>query len=331
MILHPAVIANVIAALVASLMMVYSTYFGLQIYRHWDLDSGSELQLVLERKTYLVSTLLSYVFGLQLISLFLFVFTADSLHVLFVGAMCAAGTLNANAFGYPALILKVFNFLLAGIWLVLNYADNQGYDYPLIRRKYLFLAIIAPFIVTEAVLSLAYFMNLRADVITSCCGSLFSAERVQGLGSELAALPPRPMLWTFYFTLAATLLAGTWFYFRKRGGYVYSAATVIAFIVSIVAIISCISLYIYELPTHHCPFCIVMEEYHYVGYFLYGLLFGAAVAGGSIAVLLPSRRIESLREVIPGLVGRLTLTSGACYLVFAALVTYRIAVSNLIM
>jgi disulfide bond formation protein DsbB len=51
MILHPAVIANVIAALVVCLMMVYSSYFGIQIYRYWDLESGSELQLVLERKT----------------------------------------------------------------------------------------------------------------------------------------------------------------------------------------------------------------------------------------------------------------------------------------
>ena len=74
-----------------------------------------------------------------------------------------------------------------------------------------------------------------------------------------------------------------------------------------------------------------MEEYHYVGYLLYVLLFGAAVTGGSIAVLMPFRRIESLREVIPNLVTQLTLSSSGCYLGFAAIVTYRIAVSNLIM
>ena len=38
--------------------------------------------------------------------------------------MCAAGTLYVNDYGYPALILKVANFLLAGFWLILNYTDN---------------------------------------------------------------------------------------------------------------------------------------------------------------------------------------------------------------
>lgn len=59
--------------------------------------------------------------------------------------------------------------------------------------------------------------------------------------------------------------------------------------VSLAAIISFISVYIYELPTHHCPFCIVMEEYGYIGYLLYLPLFGAAVTGMGIGVLLPFR------------------------------------------
>ena len=49
--------------------------------------------------------------------------------------MCAAGSLYANDYGYPTLIVKLVNFLLAGIWLILNYVDNQGYDYPLIKTK----------------------------------------------------------------------------------------------------------------------------------------------------------------------------------------------------
>lgn len=331
MILHPAVIANIIAALTVSLMVVYSAYYGLRIYRHWNIQSGSELQLTLERRTYLVSTLLSYTFGLQLISLFLYVFTADTLYPLFVGAMCAAGALSVNAFGYPTLILKVGNFLLAGLWLVMNHADNQAYDYPLIRKKYLLLAVIAPFIVAETIVELAYFLKLDANVITSCCGALFSSERVEGLGSEIAALPALPTLWAFYISIAAALLSGIYFYLRGKGGYVYSALAVVAFFVSIVAIISCISLYIYELPTHHCPFCIIMEEYDYIGYLLYVLLFGAVVAGASIAVLIPFRGIESLRAVMPPLLKKLALTSIVFYTAFAAIVTYRVAISNLML
>ncbi|MDD5322962.1 MAG: hypothetical protein PHD43_20600 [Methylococcales bacterium] len=212
MILHPTVIANLLAVYISSFMVLYAVYYGVQILKFWDLQSGHELQLVLERKTYLISTLLSYVFGLQLLSLFLFIFTVDSLTPLFVGAMCAAGTLNIDGFGYPTLVLKIFSFILAGLWLVLNYADNQGYDYPLIKKKYLLLVFVAPFIIVETILESAYFLSMEADVITSCCGSLFSSERVTGIGSEIASLPALPMIWVFYSAMSCTLLCGIVFY-----------------------------------------------------------------------------------------------------------------------
>ncbi len=104
--------------------------------------------------------------------------------------MCAAGSLYVNDYGYPALLLKLFNFLLAGLWLILNYTDNRAYDYPLIKKKYAFLLILAPFILTEIVLQANYFLRLRPDIITSCCGSLFSAEGTS-LASELTSISGR--------------------------------------------------------------------------------------------------------------------------------------------
>jgi hypothetical protein len=330
-ILHPTVIANLLGSSVATGMVVYAAYYGTQILRHWNLQSGAELQLVLERKTYLISTLLSYVFGLQLLSLFLFVFTADSLTPLFVGAMCAAGTLNVNGFGYPTLVLKIVNFLLAGLWLVLNHADNLGYDYPLIKKKYLLLVIIAPFIVLETVLEGAYFFGMHADVITSCCGSLFSSEKSGDLGSDLASLPSIPMMWAFYATMALTLLVGGYCYLKGKAGYAYPVLSGLAFLVALASVISFISLYIYELPTHHCPFCIIMQDYSYIGYLLYLLLFGAVVFGTGVGALLPFRELESLRGLLPALIGRLTFLSVSLYLIFTSIVTYEIVFSNLIM
>ena len=43
--------------------------------------------------------------------------------------------------------------------------------------------------------------------------------------------------------------------------------------------LSFLSLYIYEHPHHHCPFCILKPEYHYLGYALYVPLFAATAAG----------------------------------------------------
>ncbi len=331
MILHPAVIANVVASLIISGVLIYAGYYGVQILRKWDLQSGHEGQLILERRTYLISTILTFAFGLELMSLFLYVFTANNLCPLFVGAMCAAGTLNVNPYGYPTLVLKIASFLLAGVWLILNHADNQAYDYPLIKKKYLLLASIVPFSVGETSLQGAFFLNLKANVITSCCGSLFSSEQVKGVGSELAALPIVPMMWIFYLGMGVTMLIGVYFYLRNKGGYLYSLLTFAMFGVSLAAIISFISVYIYELPTHHCPFCIVMEEYGYIGYLLYLPLFGAAVTGMGVGVLLPFRRVESLREVLPRFIKKLTLLSLTLYFAFTAIVIYKIATSNLVL
>jgi hypothetical protein len=330
LILHPTVIANLLAAYISSGMVLYAVFYGVQILRHWYIQSGHELQLVLERKTYLISTLLSYVFGLQLLSLFLYIFTADCLTPLFVGAMCAAGTLNVDAFGYPTLVLKVFSFILAGLWLLLNYVDNQGYDYPLIKTKYLLLVFIAPFIILETILESAYFLNMEADVITSCCGSLFSSERVTGIGSEIASLPALPMMWVFYSTMLCTLLCGIFFYLKGVGGYLYAALGLLMFFIALVSIVSFISLYIYELPTHHCPFCIIMEEYSYIGYLLYMLLFGAVVSGLGVGALIPFRHVESLQAMLGGFIRKLALTSIILYAAFTALVTYEIVTSSLV-
>ncbi len=118
-------------------MVLYSAYFGVQILRRWDLKSGSELQLDPREEepiSFRPFLAISLAFSS---SPFFFTSSRSTICTpFFVGAMCAAGTLYVNRYGYPALILKVINFLLAGLWLILNYADNRGYDYPLIKKKY---------------------------------------------------------------------------------------------------------------------------------------------------------------------------------------------------
>lgn len=329
MILHPTVIANLMGSSLTAGMVAYATTHGLDILKNWNIESGAELQLVLERKTYLISTFLAYAFGIQLLSLFLFVFTADKLTPLFVGAMCAAGTLNVNDFGYPTLLLKILNFILAGIWLVMNHADNQGYDYPLIKSKYRLLLFIAPVILLESILEFTYFIRMKPDVITSCCGSLFSSEKVNGLGSEIASFPAEPMMIIFYLTLLLTFLSGMYAYHKKRYTYLYAILSLSMFVIAIASIISFISLYVYEMPTHHCPFCIVTRDYRFIGYLMYLLLFVSVVSGLGCGVLNPFLERESLQTLLPKIIKKLTLISFSCYFLFGLIITYEIVFSNL--
>ena len=330
MIFHPAIIALYVSSVLFSFTVLYSTIYGVQILRRWDIQSGSELQLILERKTYLISTLLTYLFGFQLLSLFLYIFTVDQLNTFFVGAMCAAGSLYANDFGYPALILKMINFLLPGLWLILNYADNQAYDYPLIKKKYSLLLILTPLIFAEMILQANYFLRLKPDIITSCCGTLFSSES-SGLVSEISVLPSIPMKVIFYLSMILTTASGFYYYRRNKGGYLFSSLSAITFLTSIMAILSFISVYFYELPTHHCPFCILQKEYGYVGYPLYLTLFGGTILGTGVGLLMPFKNIKSLSEIAPSIQRKLAIVSLILFLIFTAIVTYRILFSGLIL
>ena len=330
MILHPAVIALLTGSLLVALMILYSALWGYKIIDGWDLQSGSEGQLALEKKTYLVSTLMNYAFGFQVLSFFLFVYIADDLHRLFVGAMCAAGTLNVNEYGYPAVVLKVLNCLLAGVWLILNHTDNQAYDYPLIRKKYALLLVIVPFLIFETEQLWSYFLNLKANVITSCCGSLFSTEE-EGVAAGLAALPVAPMQAGFFGVMVLMLVSGVYFLLKGKAGKLFAVAGTLAFPVSIAALISFIALYFYELPTHHCPFCILQGEYHHVGYLIYATLLGGGIASAGTWALMPFRFTPSLQDALPRIQRRLAGTALTLYSIFTAVAIGQMVFSGLIL
>lgn len=328
MILHPQILALFVSSLLICLMVLYSSWYGVRILRSWDITSGSELQLALERRTYLISTIVSYFMVFQLASLFLFISTADSICELFVGAMCAVGTLTVNHFGYPTLLLKLCTFLLAGLWLVLNHLDNQGHDYPLIKTKYTLLLVMAPFILAETVIQAIYFSGLKPDIITSCCGSLFSSAS-RGIASEVVNAPALPMLAVFFISAAVTTLCGIRFSRTGNGGALFAATSASHFVISLIAVVSVISLYIYRMPSHHCPFCILQKEYYFIGYPIYLSILTAAISGVGAGWTARYRSIESLQEALPRIRTSLTratllsiavlVTITCCYLIFTSI------------
>lgn len=60
MFFKPAIIALFTWSLLISGMLLFSAYFAVQILKKWDIHSGSDIQLDLERRTYLISTIMSY-------------------------------------------------------------------------------------------------------------------------------------------------------------------------------------------------------------------------------------------------------------------------------
>ncbi len=326
MILHPGVLALIIGSAITLLMLCYAAVNGAIIFFSWNYNSSSAKQLVLERKTYLISTLVNYGLGFQIIAFVLFIFTMDDIHRLFIGAMCATGSLNANPVGWYALLSKIIVFFLSGFWIALNYIDQQAEQYPLIRLKYLLLAGIVPCIGVDFILQLTYFLGLEPDIITSCCGSLFGSGG-ESTASSLAALPVFPAMMAFYGLSIIFIAVMALNLFVQAGvlRYVLALFSALFFVFSIVSMISFISVYIYELPTHHCPFDILQQEYNFIGYPLYLSLFIGVYFGMLPGIFQPLKNRLGLPELMTAVEKkwiRCSMISCLCFIAFVTVVIW---------
>ncbi len=108
----------------------------------------------------------------------------------------------------------------------------------------------------------------------------------------------------------------------------FSVFAVLLGIVSVAAVITWVAPGFYELPTHHCPFCLLSSEYGYVGYPLYGFLSLGVVAGSGSGLLHILRRIDPLRSIGPGEERRLCVTSMAAFVLFVLIAVWPMVVSD---
>ena len=316
MIFHPPILALVTASAIAALVLAGAAVFALRLLAGWDPASGSERQIGFERVTQLVSTVVAFVLVIEAASLVLFAFNADRMAPLFVGAMCAVGSLNASAYGFPALWAKIVVFFAAFAWTTVDRVDGRTRDFALVRVKYLGLLILAPLVFAEGAIELAYFLDLKADTITSCCGKLFGEDKPD-LGGDLASLDPFLAMGLLSAGLVVAVGLGLTAARGRVLATLHGIASVAVFGLALAAIVAAIAPFVYEQPHHHCPFCILKREYGHVGFALYLPLFLATGAGLSSGVLaLVGGRLD--RNVAASARRGLARAAVAGHLVFAA-------------
>jgi hypothetical protein len=234
--------------------------------------------------------------------------------------------------GWYVLYAKIAAFFLGAIWIAVNHIDQRAEDYPLVKMKYGMLLAIAPFILLDAYLCWNYFVDLKPNVITSCCGALFSAEG-SGVASSLSTLPLKPMMVLFYLSAALFLVNGVAAVHFQKSFFHYSMGCVSAFflVVAIAAIIAFVSLYFYEIPTHRCPFDILQGGYHFVGYPLYLCLFGGVLSGLLVGIFEPLKKIGSLTDIIGKAQRRWAIFSMALITIFVVICSWPIVFSSFTM
>jgi hypothetical protein len=142
MLFQPAIIALLLASALCVLALAPAP-LRLEVIRRWDIRSGSERQLQLERRTYLFSTLLTFVFACNSLAVLLFVFNAEKMSAHVRRRHVRGGHAQRQCLRLPALNAKIAVFFLAAMWLAINHVDSRARDYPLVRIKYALLLCCA--------------------------------------------------------------------------------------------------------------------------------------------------------------------------------------------
>ncbi len=263
----------------ASLFVIFaSLYIAIRLLRFWAPGKDSPMQIRLESEIWLSSALIEYAVFFQLFSLILLVLAADSFAHLLPGAMCATGSFLANEYGMPALCFKLVTVFLLAFWLLIHRLDVCSPYYPLVRFKYIYLLIISPWIFADTIVQTLYLSALKPDIITSCCGVIFNKPTASllGLSSSMAS-----GLSVVFFFCFCGLLALLTLLSRRRRVYAFllAAGFLLAYPAGLWIITSFVSPYVYAMPHHRCPFCLLHSEYFFIGYPLFFSL-GLAVFGG---------------------------------------------------
>ncbi|MFT7859909.1 MAG: hypothetical protein ABXS93_03125 [Sulfurimonas sp.] len=266
-------------------------YLSLKISLQYDPDSNTQLQYDLEKKSYLTSTIIKFILFVKIVVFVFFVFTLDKLSNILVGAMCAAGVVNATEYGTPLLILKMLNLYLFAFWLSLHGEDMKDENQRYFRLKFILFLVAFVLLLVEIVTEIVMFSSIDIESVVDCCGVIFSVNEATYI-SELMA---DKFLLTVLFYGNFVLMIG--FYLLKQK-VVFGLLNLTFVIVALLSLISFFGTYIYELPTHHCPFCLLQKEYGYIGYILYIFLFYGTFYGISLAFLAFDKQERKRRFIL---------------------------------
>ncbi|MFA5233274.1 MAG: hypothetical protein WC390_02660 [Sulfurimonas sp.] len=273
MILTPEVLAILILNAIFTIFAIIAFLLSVKIYLKWDINSTSNAQYQLEKQSVLAATIIKYIFGVKIPLFLFFIFTLDKISNVLTGAMCAAGVVDATEYGTYLIVLKIINLYLFASWLKLHAEDMKDKNQPYTKPKFRLFIVTFFLFITEIVLEGFMFANIEIDKMVSCCGSIYSSSANSGI-SALFSITTTSLLALFYGNY---LLIVLFYYLKNR--YLFAVANMFFVVVAIVALILFFGTYIYELPSHNCPFCFLQRDYYYVGYLIYGMLFTGTFYG----------------------------------------------------
>ena len=243
------VIVYLLLELILIALMCVAVYGVFQILKSWDFEASTPLQYALEKKNYLINTILYFTITCKIILFVYFVHTVDALSNIVPGAMCSAGVVGANVYGGPLLLLKLVLIFGFGLWIVVNRLDLTFINFPYIKKKYILFIFLFVGSLIEFGLEYAYFSNIPLSVPVFCCATVFQAPQLPFGYTKVILLA------MFFLLLGAIVILNT----LKQMMATFSVNVIFLF-VAYYAITYYFGIYVYEMPNHQCPYCLLQRD-----------------------------------------------------------------------
>lgn len=282
----PEVITILMLDIVFAFFTTIAFILSLKITLYYDKNATTFRQYKLEKQTYLSATIIKYIFAIKIPLFIFFIFTLDKISIILPGAMCAVGVVNATDYGLYLLIIKVLNLYFFAFWIVLNAEDMKSEKQVYVKTKFQLFIPLYFFLIIEIILEMLMFLSIDVKDVVDCCGVIFSSSDSTYM-AKVIGTPGIVQSLIFYSSFLLMFIA----YLLKKK-YLFSIFNVLFAFVSMTTLIGFFGTYIYEMPTHHCPFCFLQSDYYYVGYFLYALLFGGTFLGTLLGLIKFSKEKE---------------------------------------
>jgi hypothetical protein len=260
------IIIYLFTQIVLFVLLFIAFYFSVFIIKNWNYEKTTSSQYKLEKTSYLVILIIFFTLIVKIFLMPYFTYSIDNLSHIIPGAMCAAGVIKANNYGEILLTLKLFILFCIGIWLIINSLDLKEKTYPYTKKKFIFYIFIFSLILIETTLDILYLSNISTKEPVMCCSVIFGANSI---GSKIPFDLTIPMLiGLFYLTFFLSIFTNI-----QKQKFINFITNLFFLYISYYAVTYFFSTYIYQLPTHQCPFCMLQKEYYFTGYFIWTTLF----------------------------------------------------------
>lgn len=268
------------------ILLSISFYFSILIIKNWDYEKTTNTQYKLEKTSYLVILIISFTLIIKIFLFPYFSYSLDKLSNIIPGAMCAAGLVGSNEFGQINLALKIFLLFFIGIWLIINSLDLRAKNYPYTKKKYFLYIFIFILSVTELFLDFNFLNNIPTKEPVMCCSVIFG---VNNLNTKIPFNLSISLLLILFYLLYLLIV----FINIQKIALLNLITNFMFLYIAYYSVTYFFSTYIYQLPTHQCPFCMLQKEYTFIGYFIWGSLFLGTFFGISSYIL----KLLTLRDL----------------------------------